>query len=210
MDTEAPIVPVSTDNNIISDFVEPTIERWDCFTILGKPALFYYVGDAYSNDYSLLIQKREDGNWYLSSFLGDEWEINEVCSIYSISENDDISSISLKFKNISSMDGWSISDTDIISEFLSVFKTSIVLSRETWGTENSLLEIEENDAKLVLLIDIFTSSGHNLSLQLYPYANCLTQNGDCIYALGDNSGEYLFNLFTGSTTEDFKHSINKE
>ncbi len=186
-------------------------ERWLDITVFDKPTSFIYVGEDYSDiDSPYLLQKREDGCWLLWCFLGDDWTIDEVYKVCSIADTDDIEAISIKFKNISSMDERVISDNEIKSEFLSVLNSCVVMSAETWAKDNSLHSKEENDGKAVLYVDILLSSGYSLSLQLYPYADCLFQNGECVFDLGESGGEYLFKLFTGSSTEEFKGSLKKE
>ncbi len=186
-------------------------EKWDCFYILDKPALYAMCEtDIVIDDSDLLFRTNEKGQWILWCFYGDEWLINDVWNIYSINSVEDISSISVNFKNAKDKSGFLFTDNTIKSSVMAMMNDCTIISRETWCINHSLLAKEENDSKTVLYIDINLSSGLPLSLQLYPYADCLVQNGECIFQLPTGIGEELFNLLTNMSTSDFKENISND
>lgn len=188
---------------------QPMMGKLDIFPLMNKQALYFLLSAEQASDLGIsendmLYQTDESGAWMIWSFIGDDWTMEEVRQVYGISSASDIVQISTKEKNTSRKVTGAVTDTDIISDVFEIISQADVISRRTWGTNHSLASREENDIETVLFIDILTTDSAVFSLQLYPHADCLVQNGETFYQLEFGMGEELFTLLKGCGTADFK------
>lgn len=192
--------------------IQPMTSKLQVFSLMDKQALYFPLTDEQTDSITdlsneLLYRAEDDEMWMLFSFLGDEWTMAEVWQVYGIQSASDIVQISTTEKNTPRKETRAVLEPDIISEIYDIIDTADVLSRETWGIENSLRERDENDSDTVLFLNILTADSNVISLQLYPYANFLWQNGETYYQLGDGMGEKLFALLKGCGTAEFKAEV---
>lgn len=178
-------------------------EKWEIFTVSGKPASYIYTNDYNPSDACDFIQVNDNGVWLLWCFLGDDWNIDDVYDICGIKDASSIESVMIRYKNVSSLDAFTLNDEKVFASLIDTLNSCSVLSIETWGQNHTLQNKNKNASKLVLYVDIHTLAGYTLNLQLYPLADCLVQNGECFFMLNDSDGEKLFRLFTGMSCDEF-------